>query len=85
MKLILIHQASSVLTANWSTLSMRISGEKKEIKSALIHLLLWVDTLLFYMSHVTCGNISFHEIIFLKHLGMQLWLQIREIIRGGQH
>ena len=37
-------QASSVLTANWSTLSMRILGEKKEIKSALIHLLLWVDT-----------------------------------------
>ena len=49
MKLIFIHQASSVLTANWSTLSMRISGEKKEIKSALIQLLLWVDTIILYV------------------------------------
>ena len=49
MKLVFIHQASSVLTANWSTLSMRISGEKKEIKSALIQLLLWVDTIILYV------------------------------------
>ena len=54
IKLIFIHQASSVLTANWSTLSMQTSGEKKEMKSALIQLSLWVDTLHSIQYYCTC-------------------------------